>query len=362
MLSSALPVFAITAPVPAPTPQPAVTPPSAAMIEARDEDEFYRRLALISLRQQWRDLNITPAVIAPIGTADIVSIVRQLEEKAQKNDAAANVALIRLQHWCAQAANRQPRPLSQIDELVAGLPNERIGRIKGVVAAEEIFMPRAAQSCASASFNYSAIETRLRRAAEAADPVSATELAQFVREPAQREALLQAAAAKGDATAAYRLATRRLAEVQRGERTEQVGSIRTLLKQAGQTEPKAKLDFANCVATGCDGHPAELSTAAVFALDAARDGEPQAYMGMLIFGWANQLKREDLIAWQLLGDRLNEAGCNGANYSNWAARFAQNIATLEKGQSPALITQAHDRAEDYWRDYGPRARKAQLCD
>ena len=46
-------------------------------------------------------------------------------------------------------------------------------------------MQRARAGCSKAHFDYTGIEARLRAAADAGDPASATELAQFLARPRQ---------------------------------------------------------------------------------------------------------------------------------------------------------------------------------
>ncbi len=335
--------------------------PSAPNSVAADESEFFQRLNRVGFTQQFRDLKLPSSLVATLVAANAASAVQQLEALAQTGNTDANVALIRLQHWCAQAVGDK-HPKDAAGQLLGTFSGERAARVKGLLNADDEYGTRAARSCSSANFQYAAIEARLRQAAEKADPASAAELAQFIRDPQRRESLLLSAASKGSAVAAQMLATSRLLAVQRGERTEEVGSIRVLLKQAGQRIPKAKLDFANCAAVGCDGHPAEAATAAVFGMDAARDGEPQAYLAMLTFAWGNRLTRDELLGWQYFADRLNDAGCNGTSYIIWAARFSQSIQQLEKNQPAAVLTRGKNLADQYWRDYADRAKAAQACE
>lgn len=227
--------------------------------------------------------------------------------------------------------------------------------------AEQKYLERARASCGKAQFDFGAIEARLRAAAEKGDPASATELSQFVRDPQHREALLQAAADKNFAPAVYTLATSRLMAVQRGETTENVASIRLLLKQAGRTLPKAKIDLANCMALGCDGHPADAAQAQAFGLDAARDGEPTAFLSIVRMPWARRLSRDQILSWQYFGDRLNEVGCGGEAYVGAAVAFDQAITALETSADAKLLEQAKAAADSLWQSNADRARKEQGC-
>jgi hypothetical protein len=116
------------------------------------------------------------------------------------------------------------------------------------------------------------------------------------------------------------------------------------------------------MALGCDGHPADARTAQAFGLDAARDGEPTAYISMMRMPWGGRLTRTQLLAWQYFGDRLNEAGCLGADaYIPTSMGFAQAIPLLEKSQDAKLIDEAKSQADTLWQQNGERAKKENGC-
>ena len=126
--------------------------------------------------------------------------------------------------------------------------------------------------------------------------------------------------------------------------------------------PRAKLDLANCMSLGCDGHPADASTARAFGLDAARDGEPTAFPSIMRMPWGRRLTRVQHLSWQIFGNRLNEAGCMGDAYIASATAFAQNLAMLEKGQPTTVLEEALSEADALWRDNSARAMKEQGCE
>lgn len=348
--------LAIEAPATAPAaePRPAITP--------NDEAAFYQQLQQVTHRRNLREFNVADAVVQALAAAEVDQAVALLG-KAALTDPLANIALVRVQNWCGRLTSaRIPDPQPQIARLPAELGAAGAARAAGVLIAESDYLTRARVACSRAQFDYQGIEARLRAAADAGHPASTTELAQFTRDAAKRSALLQVAIDKNYPPAAYALATSRLIAVQRGETTENVGSIRELLKQAGRTVSKAKLDLANCMALGCDGHPADAATAAAFGLDAARDGEPAAFLSMVRMPWGIRMPRTQVLAWQFFGNRLNEAGCLGDGYVTHAVTFAQTIQALTRGQDTALLEQAAQQMETLWRDFGARARKYQGCD
>ena len=329
--------------------------------ESAPAAEFVTQFERVTYRQLFRGLGQDTTVIDKLALGDFAGAVAELSATAEGRQ-PVNIALIRLQHACARivqsSATTNP---AQLDKLRSTLQEARAARIIAVIDAQNEYLQKAQAGCRNARFELRLIESRLRQAAESGDAASATELARFTNDAARREAMLLAAADKNYAPAQHALAQSRVVGVQRGLSTENVASIRLLLKQAGQSLPLAKLDFANCVASGCDGHPADIPTAAVFGIDAARDGESAAYVAMMRMPWRTRLKPEELIAWQYFGDRLNEAGCMGEAYVGAAVNFAQTLTQLETGVRPDVLSAGKQLAERYWTDYAARAKREQLC-
>jgi hypothetical protein len=349
----------------APKPPPQAAPPPAeprAAITPTDETQFYELLQRVTSARSLRGLGVAESTIAEIGRGNIDVAVASLSALADQGSREANIALVRIQHFCGSVAGgRRPDVNTQISKLSPDLPPDKAARAAGVIQAEAEYMNRARAACGKAKFDYRNIEARLRAAADAGHPASATELAQFTRDAAKKKALLKLATDKNYPPALYAVATELLVAVQRGETTENVGSIRELLKQAGRSVPKAKLDLANCMALGCDGHPADAMTAQAFGVDAAREGEPTAFVSMLRMPWGGRMSRAQLLAWQYFGNRLNESGCMGDNYVAAATSFAQAIRMLERNQDPQAQEAAYKLAEELWRDNEARAKKETNC-
>jgi hypothetical protein len=343
----------------APPAQPA--PGAAKPVAPTDQSAFYRRLQYSTHFVNLHDLSVPNDVLIALsqGHADVA--VDTLEKLAAAGNAKANIALVRVQHWCAGSVRPGDDPQKQIAALPKDLAPERASRAAGVINARTTFMAEAIKGCRNASFNYQQIEARLRSAADAGDPASATELAQFVRSPEQRDSLLKAAGAKNYAPAQYAIATQHLMAVQRGQTTQDVASIRLLLKQAGRSLARARVDLANCMALGCDGHPADAVTAQAFGVDAARDGEPIAFLSMPRMPWGYRLSRAQLLAWQMFGDRLNEQACFGDEYVGAVIAFAQTIKGLEREQDPTVLEQGRAAAETLWKDNAERVMKERGC-
>jgi hypothetical protein len=355
---------AIEAPKPQPAPeQKAEAAPPELNVTPTDERAFYEKVQRVTAFRALRGLRIPPEVIADLGRGNAEAAVATLSGIASQGNNDANIALVHIQHWC-DAMNRQRPgdPKVQIAKLVKDQPQQRAARVAGVIYAELDYMQRARASCGNARWDYTGIEARLRASAAAGDPASATELAQFLRDPAKREEMLQSAVKKNHPAAVYKVATNLLIAVQRGQTTENVSKIRELLKIAGRQIPRAKLDLANCMAVGCDGHPADALTARAFGIDAARDGEPTAFISMVRMPWGARMPRQQLLAWQYFGDRLNEGGCMGDQFVPTTLAIGQTIWLLEKTLEPAGLEEARKQAEALWAEHGVRAQKENGCE
>ena len=356
-----LTAHAIQAPKTAPPPEPKPEAPPV-QVTPTDETQFQQRLQRVTTFRNLRGLNVSSEVIDQLARGEADKAVASLSTLANQGNREANIALVRIQHWCNTVASSRPQDLqAQIARIAKEFPAERAARAAGVMKAQAEFSTKAQAGCTQANFDYRGIEARLRAAAEAGDPASATELSQFVRDPAKREAMLQGAISKQYAPAMYVSATNLLVAVQQGQTTEKDSAIRELLKTAGRSLPKAKLDLANCMALGCDGHPADARTAQAFGLDAARDGEPMAFLSMVRMPWGQQMARTQLLAWQYFGDRLNEAGCTGDAYITSSLGFAQTLPMLEKGQPPNILEAAKTQADSLWKENSERAKKETGC-
>jgi hypothetical protein len=352
--------------VPKPQPEaekPAEQPPPTITITPTDERAFYEKVQRVTAYRSMRGLKIPAEVIAELGRGNADAAVAMLSRLAVEGNKEADIALVHVQHWCNSVSQqRAGDPKAQMAKLLKGQPEQRAARVAGVMYAEVDYMQRARAGCSKARFDYTGIEARLRAAADTGDPASATELAQFLRDPAKREAMLQSAVKKNYPPAVYKVATNLLIAVQRGQTTENVSQIRELLKIAGRTIPRAKLDLANCMAVGCDGHPADALTARAFGIDAARDGEPTAFMSMVRMPWGARISRPQLLGWQYFGDRLNEGGCMGDAYVPTTLAFGQTIALLEGTATPTALEEARKQAETLWTEHGVRAQKENGCE
>ncbi|HEY7639476.1 MAG TPA: hypothetical protein VH814_07100 [Steroidobacteraceae bacterium] len=343
--------------------QPQQQPPPDVNVTPTDERAFYEKVQRVTAFRAMRGLKIPADVFSELGHGNADVAVARLSEKARSGDNDANIALVLTQHWCAAVGQqRAGDPKAAIAKLVQNQPEQRAARVAGVIYAEVEYMQHASASCSKAPFDYNGIEARLRSSAAAGDAASATELAQFLRDPAQRAAMLQSAVKKNYPQAVYKIATNLLMAVQRGQTTENVSQIRELLKIAGREIPRAKLDLANCMAVGCDGHPADAMTARAFGLDAARDGEPTAFASMVRMPWGGRITRQELLAWQYFGDRLNEAGCMGDQFVPTTLAFGQTIGLLERNMDAKFLQAAHAQADQLWSEHGVRAMKENGCE
>lgn len=349
--SIATPVWAIEAPAAAPA------------SEAPNVSAFHEKLTRSAHRRRFDDLKIDANVIDALTRADVANAVSSLTTRAEAGDHASNAALVRVQHWCTRLRPDQvganPKMLESLNPFLSG---EQQAEVAALLVTEREYQTSAQQSCRNARFDFRTIESQLREAADAGELVSATELAKLESNPTRAQALLEKAASANYAPAQYQLGVQRLMAVQRGETTANVSTIRVLLKQAGRVMPKAKLDLANCMAYGCDGHPADVASAAVFGMDAVRDGEFGAYPALIRMPWGARVPAEQRLAWQYFGMQLAQQGCYGDEHLAALRMLGESIAVYEKRLSADAQKQARELADQYWKTNGARAQREQRCD
>ena len=184
---------AIEVPKPPPPPeQKQEAPPPELTVTPTDERAFYEKIQRVTAYRSLRGLKIPAEVIAELGRGNADGAVATLSRAASEGNKEADIALVHVQHWCnAVSSQRVPGdPKAAIAKVVQGQPDQRAARVAGVMFAELDYVQRARASCSKARFDYTGIEARLRASADAGDPASATELAQFLRDPAKREAML----------------------------------------------------------------------------------------------------------------------------------------------------------------------------
>ena len=186
----------IEAPKPAAPPEPEAQLP-APQITPTDETQFQQLLQRVTTFRNFRGLNVSAEAIDQLSRGEADKAVASLSALASQGNKNADIALVRIQHWCNTVSSaRLPDTQAQIAKLPKEFSPERAARAAGVMKAEAEFIPRAKAGCQRARFDFGSIEGRLRAAADSGDAASATELSQFVRDPAKREAMLQSAIAK----------------------------------------------------------------------------------------------------------------------------------------------------------------------
>ncbi len=253
---------AIDAPAP---PVPAASahqaPPPGVDVAPSDETAFYERLQYVSHKRTLTGLGVSEEVLKSLAGGSVEMAITTLGSQSAAGDRNATIALVRIQHWCSRVGSTKPADAqTQFVQAGADAVSAASGARGGCIRSQNAPIRRV-HGRAAARRRSTIAELNRDCAARPRQVIlrAPLELAQFVRDPAQREALQQQAADRSYAPAMYALATNRVVAVQRGQTTENVGSIRLLLKQAGRTLPKAKVDLANCMALACDGHPADAS-------------------------------------------------------------------------------------------------------
>jgi hypothetical protein len=162
---------------------PPEAPPEAppVTVAPTDETDFQQTLQRVTTFRNFRGLSVGDDVIDQLARGEADKAVASLSALAAQGNRDANIALVRIQHWCNSVSqSRQQDWQAQLPQVAKQFPPERAGRVAGVLKAEAEFSPRAREGCSQARFDFGGIESRLRAAAEAGDPASAAELAPFL--------------------------------------------------------------------------------------------------------------------------------------------------------------------------------------
>jgi hypothetical protein len=83
---------------------------------------------------------------------------------------------------------------------------------------------------------------------------------------------------------------------------------------------------------------------------------------MVRMPWGARFTRQELLAWQYFGDRLNEAGCMGDQFVPTTLAFGQTIALLQRGMDEKGLDESRAKYEELWNEHGVRAMKENGCE
>ncbi|HJS22551.1 MAG TPA: hypothetical protein VJ764_07815 [Steroidobacteraceae bacterium] len=346
--------------------------PPAASPEAPDA-RFLARLQRNSARRLLRDLPLSPDVADLVAAAQLQQAAALLEGRSSDGDRNATVVLTQLQLLCESpdAVRRQagePAPMagSLDSELArsAPVPADLRRRIEASVQADAEARTRLERSCRDTRFNASAIEQRLRRAAEAGHEASLWTLGRYFDDSEQRNRHWLSAAMLGYPAAQASLAEQLLEESLQGDRRNR-GRMNFWLDAAAKHSPQVKAKLGECILNGCNAQPPDSGAAVSLLREATLLGELAAFDALASVSRSEPLapSEEELYGLQAFLQRLNETGCYGATtYPVAALKSLRSLREIGRGLSPHALQDAEQLGAARWHNHGAAARRAQHCE
>jgi len=276
-------------------------------------------------------------VLALLGERRIVEAAQLLENRAQKGDLLANVALARLQLYCGKLVP------DETDERAA--PNG------------------TGNACEQADFDANAINRRLRAAANAGDAASLYQVGLQSGDLLERRRSWISAAMLDYVPAQVGLVD--LLSVEGAERTRDRSreGADFWVAVAANASPAAKTSFAYCRLAGCNGQPADAAAALDLIRSAAQLGDAQGIQSLATSRAVElDMPNDERLAWAQFYRRLLEEGCYGEiGYEDAVKASDAALSELERRLSPFEVAQARTLADSTWQQYADGARRAQRC-
>lgn len=119
-----------------------------------------------------------------------------------------------------------------------------------------------------------------------------------------------------------------------------------LLRQSAEELPRAEGELALCEYYGCPGVTPDIASAISHAREAAEKGDIDAMVAIGPHLPASQVAPNEVSAWTLVNAWLQQEGCAGNGFSvQWMKDTTSTLA------SHKISDQAHELADQYWREY-----------
>ena len=287
---------------------------------------------------------------------------RQFSALAEQGSRKANIALVRIQHCCGSVAGgRRPDVNAQISKLSPDLPPDKAARVAGVIQAEADYMNRARAACRKATFDYRRYRSAAARAAEAGDPASATELAQFMRDPAKKKALLKAAADKNirPRCTPLRPSCWSPCSAARRPRTSARFASCSSRRAARCRKPRWIWRIAwRWAAT--DIRPMR-SLPAPSASMLRATASPMAFCSMVRMPWGSTHVARAAAGLAVLRRSTQRSRLHGRQLHRRCDQLRADDRDAREESGPAVAGSRHKLAEELWRDNEARAKKENNC-
>jgi hypothetical protein len=297
-----------------------------------------------------RPLGASEQLITRLADGDIVAVVTELKQLAQKGDGSASNILAYMAHFtCGSAAINGEGSTYQAAQLLDAhaLPAAEADWV-GAAMQERIAYNKHLSSVCQQSIDKDEADRWIAANAIQGNAASRYLLALFGSDTTLRNQQMLRAAAGGYPWAQVWLASQAImGNPITSEGIQSPGNAADLLRAAAADLPQAESRLALCEFTGCPDIASDIPSAVTHARDAAQIGSFDAIMRIGPHLQASQIDPDEMAAWNLVYASLEQQGC--ASQALNAAMMKSASHTLN---SPTTTANAKSLADKYWLDYG----------
>ena len=326
---------------PVTTPDPWTRPP--AMVAARN----LRRMRFALLR----GFGASEKLVNRLTDGDILAVIQELKQQAQRGDAAAaNVLEYMAYSTCGFAGINGEGSPSQAQQLLdaQALPVQDTEWIRIAMQEKNTYDKQLVAACQQ-TMDKKQIEAWVTSSADQGNGASLWLLSRYSSSgsSAFKEQKLMDAADAGYPEAQAFLAQGLMngtAHLPAGITDNNAGN---LLKVAADSLPNAESVLAVCELKGCPGIEADVPSAVAHAREAAQKGRFDAIIQIGLQLQASQMDPDEVTAWNLAGAMLSQQGCSYGGLSvQWLTSATSTLTSNDTSDK------ARSLAEQYWQEYG----------
>jgi hypothetical protein len=291
---------------------------------------------------------------------DILAVIQELVQQAQRGDAAAaNVLEYMAYSTCGFAGINGEGSPAQAQQLLdaQALPLQDVEWIRTTIQEKNTYDRQVVAACQQA-MDKKEIEAWVTSSADRGNGASLWLLSRYsssLSSEFKQQKLMDAADAgypEAQAFLAHGLMNG-TAHFPAGIAVDNAGN---LLKVAADSLPNAESVLAMCEFKGCPGIESDIPSAVAHAREAAQKGSFDAILQIGLQLQASQMDPDEVTAWNLAGAMLSQQGCSYGGLTVQGMTSATSTLT-----SNGTSDKARSLAEQYWRHYGAQMMASIGC-
>jgi len=350
-----------------PAPEAQVPPAGAPRKPVTTPDPWMRPSAMVAARNLrrarfalLRGFGASEKLVNRLTDGDILAVIQELKQQAQRGDAAAaNVLEYMAYSTCGFAGVNGEGSPPQAQQLLdaQALPVQDVDWIRTAIQEKDGYDKQMVAACQQA-IDKNEIEAWVMSSADQGNGASLWLLSRYSSSgsSAFKAQKLMDAADAGYPEAQAFLAQGLMngtAHLPAGIADDNTGN---LLKVAADSLPNAESVLAVCEFKGCPGIEADIPSAVAHAREAAQKGRFDAMIQIGPQLQANQMDPDEVTAWNLAGAMLSQQGCSYSGLTvQWMTSATSTLTSNDASDK------ARSLAEQYWRDYGAQMMSSIGC-